>query len=74
MNRCIDASALVVSNQSSTDLVAFIGSHSKEVVSFNVVTGKEVWRRIVVDSAAPQVGDDAAIEATAAISVRGCID
>mmetsp|Transcript_68252 Transcript_68252/g.137274 ORF Transcript_68252/g.137274 Transcript_68252/m.137274 type:complete len:881 (+) Transcript_68252:337-2979(+) len=71
MNRCIDASALVVSNQSSTDLVAFIGSHSKEVVSFNVVTGKEVWRRIVVDSAAPQVGDDAAIEATAAISNDG---
>jgi len=38
-----------------------------------VASGAELWRREVVSAGAPRIGDDAAIEATAAVSADGAV-
>jgi outer membrane protein assembly factor BamB len=43
------------------------------VAACEAATGVELWRREVVDAGAPRIGDDAAIEATAAVSVDGAV-
>jgi hypothetical protein len=69
LGRCVDASALLVKRSPQEGCVVFIGAHSRTVVSVRAADGCELWRREVVDRSAPNVGDDAAIEATASITV-----
>lgn len=68
LGRCIDASALVVWREGGK-AVAYVGSHSKLVAAIDVESGRELWRSEIVDASKPMVGDDAALESTAAISV-----
>jgi len=70
LGRCVDASALVVATYSATSQAAlFIGAHSRIVAAIDSASGGERWRREVMQPGAPRVGDDASIEATAAVTV-----
>ena len=46
----------------------FIGSHSRHFKAVDVASGTIRWEKLVGDPNAPQISDDAAIEATAAVS------